>query len=54
MKFKRYCTEKEKIIKTALIIVGNVLKPKEYQLSKVYDAEFTHGYRRGTKINNSK
>src|SRR5918994_1794430 len=47
-------TKKEKIIKTALIIVGNVLKPKEYQLSKVYDAEFTHGYRRGTKINNSK
>jgi precorrin-4/cobalt-precorrin-4 C11-methyltransferase len=47
-------TKKEKIIKTALIIVGNVLKPKEYQLSKVYDAEFTHGFRRGTKINNSK
>jgi precorrin-4/cobalt-precorrin-4 C11-methyltransferase len=47
-------TQKEKIIKTALIIIGNVLEPKEYQLSKVYDAEFTHGYRRGTKINKNK
>jgi precorrin-4/cobalt-precorrin-4 C11-methyltransferase len=47
-------TKKEKILKTALIIIGNVLEPKEYQLSKVYDAEFTHGYRRGKKIINSK
>ena len=46
-------TEKEKIIKTALIIVGNVLEPIEYQLSKVYDKEFTHGYRRGKKITNN-
>jgi precorrin-4/cobalt-precorrin-4 C11-methyltransferase len=46
-------TKKEKIIKTALIIVGNVLEPIEYQFSKVYDKEFTHGYRRGIKINNS-
>ena len=43
-------TKKEKIIKTALIIVGNVLEPIEYQLSKVYDSEFTHGYRKGTRI----
>lgn len=47
-------TKKEKILKTALIIIGNVLEPKEYQLSKVYDAEFTHGYRRGKKIINTK
>ena len=46
-------TKKEKIIKTALIIVGNVLEPIEYQLSKVYDKEFTHGYRRGMNINNN-
>ena len=45
-------TKKEKIIKTALIIVGNVLEPIEYKLSKVYDAEFTHGYRKGTKTIN--
>ena len=46
-------TKKEKIIKTALIIVGNVLEPIEYQLSKVYDKEFTHGYRKGIKIANN-
>jgi precorrin-4/cobalt-precorrin-4 C11-methyltransferase len=43
-------TKKEKIIKTALIIVGNVLEPIEYQLSKVYDSEFTHGYRKGIRV----
>ena len=42
-------TKKEKIIKTALIIVGDVLEPREYEFSKVYDSEFTHGYRKGTK-----
>ena len=42
-------TKKEKIIKTALIIVGEVLEPREYEFSKVYDSEFTHGYRKGTK-----
>lgn len=41
-------TLKEKIIKTALIIVGDVVEPSSYQFSKVYDSEFTHGYRRGT------
>lgn len=47
-------TKKEKIIKTALIIVGNVLEPIEYQLSKVYDSEFTHGYRKGIRIEKTK
>ncbi len=42
--------KKEKIIKTALIIVGNVLEPFDYQLSKVYDSEFTHGYRKGIRV----
>ena len=35
------------ITKTAVIIVGSVLKPSSYEYSKVYGPEFTHGYRRG-------
>ena len=42
-------TKKEKIIKTALIIVGEVINPKNYELSKVYDKKFTHGYRKAKK-----
>lgn len=38
-------TRESKIIKTALIVVGDVLAPTNYQFSKVYDADFTHGYR---------
>ncbi|HWI55558.1 MAG TPA: precorrin-4 C(11)-methyltransferase [Desulfobacteria bacterium] len=36
----------EKISKTALIIVGDVFRG-EYELSKLYDPGFTHGYREG-------
>src|SRR5918996_5756252 len=39
-------TKESKIIKTALIIVGDAIAPKQYEFSKVYDAGFTHGYRR--------
>ena len=42
-------TKESKIIKTALIIVGDVLAPTSYEFSKVYDAGFTHGYRRAKK-----
>jgi precorrin-4/cobalt-precorrin-4 C11-methyltransferase len=35
------------IAKTALIFVGEVLKPKSYDESKLYDPKFTHGYRKG-------
>lgn len=38
-----------KINKTAIIIVGEVVSPKNYQFSKVYDPNFTHGYRRAKK-----
>ncbi len=38
---------REGINKTALIVVGNVLG-KEYQKSKLYDAAFTTGFRKGT------
>jgi precorrin-4/cobalt-precorrin-4 C11-methyltransferase len=37
-----------RIIKTALVIVGDVLAPNQYEFSKVYDAAFTHGYRKAT------
>ncbi|MCP8312545.1 MAG: precorrin-4 C(11)-methyltransferase [Candidatus Methylarchaceae archaeon HK02M1] len=33
--------------KTTLIIVGEVLKPKTYEFSKLYDPTFNHGYRKG-------
>jgi precorrin-4/cobalt-precorrin-4 C11-methyltransferase len=41
-------TKEAKIIKTALIIVGNVIAPAKYEYSRVYDAGFTHGFRKGT------
>jgi precorrin-4/cobalt-precorrin-4 C11-methyltransferase len=43
-------TREAKITKTAVIIVGNVLCPKRYEFSKVYDAGFTHGYRKAVKV----
>lgn len=38
--------KEERIVKTALIVVGDVIAPKKYEYSKVYDAQFTHGYRK--------
>jgi precorrin-4/cobalt-precorrin-4 C11-methyltransferase len=35
------------ITRTALIFVGEVLNPKAYDFSKLYDPKFTHGYRKG-------
>lgn len=40
--------EREKISKTALIIVGEILG-EEYEKSKLYDAGFTTGFRKGTE-----
>jgi precorrin-4/cobalt-precorrin-4 C11-methyltransferase len=42
-------TKESRVIKTALIIVGDIIAPKKYEYSKVYDAGFTHGYRRAKK-----
>jgi precorrin-4/cobalt-precorrin-4 C11-methyltransferase len=36
-----------RINKTAVIIVGEVIDPKRYGYSKVYDPSFTHSYRSG-------
>jgi precorrin-4/cobalt-precorrin-4 C11-methyltransferase len=38
-------TRKARITKTALFIVGNVIKPTSYEFSRVYDPNFSHGYR---------
>ena len=40
--------EENDITKTALIIVGDVVAPGEYDRSKLYDAAFTTGFRKGT------
>lgn len=39
-------TRQSHIVKTAIIIVGDVIAPKKYEFSKVYDPGFTHGFRR--------
>jgi len=39
--------EAEGVKSTAIIIVGDVLEPKSYNRSKLYDASFTHAFRRG-------
>lgn len=43
--------KEERIVKTALILVGDVISPKKYEFSKVYDSQFTHGYRKSKKEN---
>lgn len=35
----------EKITRTAIIIIGDVVDPKSYEFSRLYDKTFTHGYR---------
>lgn len=39
---------KENVAKTALIVVGNFFGD-DYELSKLYDKDFSHGYRTGSK-----
>lgn len=36
----------EKITRTAIIIIGNVIQPKSYEYSKLYDKTFSHGFRK--------
>jgi precorrin-4/cobalt-precorrin-4 C11-methyltransferase len=38
-----------RISKTAVVIVGDVIRPKTYEYSKVYDPSFTHGFRKARK-----
>ena len=37
---------KEKITRTAIIIIGDVVKPASYEYSRLYDKSFSHGYRK--------
>lgn len=36
----------EKITRTAIVIIGDVIQPKSYEYSKLYDKSFSHGYRK--------
>ncbi len=36
----------EKITRTAIIIIGDVIQPKSYEYSKLYDKTFSHGFRK--------
>lgn len=39
---------KEKITRTAMVIIGDVIKPRQYEYSRLYDATFSHMYRRAS------
>lgn len=36
----------EKITRTAIVMIGDVIQPKSYEYSKLYDKTFSHGYRK--------
>ena len=36
----------QKITRTAIIIIGDVIKPKSYEYSRLYDKSFSHGFRK--------
>ena len=38
--------KEEKITRTAIIIISDVIDPKSYEYSKLYDKKFSHGYRK--------
>ena len=40
--------KEQKITRTAIIIIGDVIKPKSYEYSKLYDKSFSHGFRKAT------
>ena len=37
----------QKITRTAIIIIGDVIKPKSYEYSRLYDKTFSHMFRKG-------
>ena len=39
----------ERIAMTAIVIIGDVIKPKSYEYSKLYDKNFSHGFRQAKK-----
>ena len=38
--------KEEKITRTAIIIISDVIDPESYEYSKLYDKKFSHGYRK--------
>ena len=44
----------QKITRTAIIIIGDVIKPKSYEYSKLYDKNFSHGFRQAKKSKKTK
>ncbi len=39
-----------KITRTAIIIIGDIVNPKSYEYSRLYDKTFTHGFRKAQVI----
>lgn len=37
------------ITRTAIVVIGDVVRPSSYEFSRLYDKEFSHGYRRAAK-----
>ena len=44
--------KEEKITRTAIVIISDVIDPETYEYSKLYDKEFSHGYRKAKKTKN--
>ncbi len=40
----------QKITRTAIIIIGDIVNPKHYEYSKLYDKTFSHGFRKAKAI----
>ena len=38
--------QNEKITRTAIVIISDVIQPQSYEYSKLYDKKFSHGYRK--------
>jgi len=43
-----------RITRTAIVIIGDVIKPKSYEYSRLYDKTFTHGYRKAKSTKKKK
>jgi precorrin-4/cobalt-precorrin-4 C11-methyltransferase len=39
----------EKVTRTAIVMIGDVIRPKSYEYSKLYDKTFSHGYRKAKR-----
>lgn len=39
-----------KITKTTIIIIGDIVNPKHYEYSRLYDKTFSHGYRKAQTV----